>query len=190
MERTYIEDTTFEKIDYTERALVSATYESCHFVNCNFSNTNLSGIQFSECVFTGCNLSMAKLGKTAFRDVTFKACKLLGLHFHDCDAFLFAVYFEHCILNVSSFYKVKLKKTIFKNTSLQEADFTEADLSEAVLDNCDLTNAVFDNSILEKADLRTAYNYSIDPARNSIKKAKFSVTGIAGLLDNYDIEIT
>jgi fluoroquinolone resistance protein len=58
-----------------------------------------------------------------------------------------------------------------------------------VFDNCDLSKASFDNTILEKADFRTAFNYSINPESNKIKKAKFSVSGIAGLLDKYDIHI-
>jgi len=33
-------------------------------------------------------------------------------------------------------------------------------------------------------------NYSIDPEKNKIKKARFSTAGIAGLLDKYDIEIS
>ena len=49
--------------------------------------------------------------------------------------------------------------------------------------------AKFENSILEKADLRTSRNYLIDPELNKIKKAKFSIHGIAGLLAKYDIEI-
>jgi len=38
-------------------------------------------------------------------------------------------------------------------------------------------------------DFRTSVNYSLDPERNRIKKARFSLSGIAGLLDKYDIEI-
>jgi fluoroquinolone resistance protein len=58
-----------------------------------------------------------------------------------------------------------------------------------VFDNCDLTRATFDRSVLEKADFRTSYNYSIDPENNKIKKAKFSLLGVSGLLDKYDIAI-
>ncbi len=79
--------------------------------------------------------------------------------------------------------------TLFKNSQLQGIDFTETDLTSAVFDNCDLSQAIFDLSILEKADFRTAYNYSINPENNRLKKAKFSVLGLSGLLDNYDIEI-
>jgi hypothetical protein len=52
-----------------------------------------------------------------------------------------------------------------------------------------MANATFENTILEKADLRTSYNYLIDPEINRIKKAKFSKEGIVGLLHRYDIEI-
>ena len=68
-------------------------------------------------------------------------------------------------------------------------DFSATDLSASNFANCDLSGAIFDNSILEKTDFRTAYNYSINPEINKIKKAKFSVSGIAGLLDKYDIVI-
>jgi uncharacterized protein YjbI with pentapeptide repeats len=72
---------------------------------------------------------------------------------------------------------------------LIETDFGECDLSEAVFDNCDLARAVFDNTILEKTDFRTAYNFSIDPEHNRVKKAKFSISGLQGLLLKYDIKI-
>jgi uncharacterized protein YjbI with pentapeptide repeats len=52
-----------------------------------------------------------------------------------------------------------------------------------------LRGAIFDHTILEKADLRTAYHYSIHPDINRIKKAKFSMANIIGLLDKYDIEV-
>jgi len=84
---------------------------------------------------------------------------------------------------------MKIKKLQFKNSSLQEVDFTEADASGALFDNCDLARAKFENTVLEKANFRTAFNYSINPELNKIKKAKFSLPGVIGLLDNYDIDI-
>ena len=72
---------------------------------------------------------------------------------------------------------------------MQEADFTEADLTGAAFENCNLQRVIFDNTNLEMVDLRTSFNYSIDPERNKLKKAKFSATGIMGLLDKYKIII-
>jgi uncharacterized protein YjbI with pentapeptide repeats len=76
---------------------------------------------------------------------------------------------------------------VFKNCSLQEADFTNCNLSSSVFDNCNLEKATFENTILDKADFRTAYHYTINPELNSIKKAKFSLIGVVGLLSKYDI---
>jgi uncharacterized protein YjbI with pentapeptide repeats len=114
---------------------------------------------------------------------------MLGMHFDHCNKFGLEFSFENCKLNHSSFYQTKIKKTAFKNSELKEVDFTDCDISVSVFNNCDLLNAKFENAILEKADLRTAYNYSIDPNANRIKKAKFSLNGIPGLLNGYDIEI-
>lgn len=72
---------------------------------------------------------------------------------------------------------------------MHEVDFTQSDLTEVVFDNCDLAGARFENTIIEKADLRTSFNYSIDPELNYIKKAKFSLTGLPGLLEKYGIEV-
>lgn len=84
---------------------------------------------------------------------------------------------------------MSLKNTNFKDCRLHEVDFGECNLSGSVFDNCDLMKATFEHTILEKADFWTAYNYSIDPDSNRVKEAKFSVTGIVGLLDKYEIEV-
>jgi uncharacterized protein YjbI with pentapeptide repeats len=179
----------FDKTDFTKDTLPTGDYEGCGFINCNFSNADLSDTHFIDCEFTGCNMSLVKVSKTEFRDTQFKDCKLLGIHFYNGNNFLFSADFDNCILNLSSFFKMNLKKMQFKNSTLQEVDFTEADLSNALFQNCDLTRATFENTILEKADLRKSFNYSIDPELNRLKKAKFSMPAVIGLLDKYDIQV-
>ena len=179
MEQVYTADKTFDRIDFTKTPLAKGEYENCVFKSCDFSNSDLSEYKFTDCEFAGCNLSMAKLTKTAFRDTKFKDCKLLGLPFNDCAEFGLSFAFDNCILNHTSFEKLKIKMTLFKDSQFQETDFTE----------CDLTSSVFDKSNLEKTDFRTSYNYSIDPERNRIKKARFTLPGVMGLLDKYDIDI-
>jgi fluoroquinolone resistance protein len=197
MKQVFIEEKTFDKIDFTQNPFSKGEYEYCNFVNCNFSHSDLSDIKFLECEFLGCNLSLVNLDRTALKEIKFKDCKMLGLNFGGCNEFGFVVNFDTCILNHSSFsditspmkQRVRLKQTVFKNSQLHEVDFTECDLSSSVFDNCDLTRTIFEYTILEKADFRNSFNYSIDPELNRIKKAKFSQSGIAGLLDKYDIEI-
>jgi fluoroquinolone resistance protein len=189
-DRHYITGEIFNGANFKATDLLLGDYENCTFQNSDFANADLSGIGFIDCRFSSCNLSTIKLGQTAFRDVVFKDCKMVGLHFEHCNDFLFAAGFQNCVLNFSSFYKLKLKKTIFKDCNLQEVDFTEADLSSSIFDYCDLNKAIFDNTVLEKTDFRTAYHYIIDPQSNKLKKAKFSKDGLDGLLHKFDIIIT
>ena len=181
----YITDKTFDH----NATLTKGEYEGCTFNNGDFSQNDLSGYKFTDCTFRGCHLSLAKLERTSFRDVKFIDCKMLGLRFDTCYEFGLSFSFDGCQLNHSSFFKTKIKKTVFKNSQLQETDFSEADLTSAVFDKCDLERAIFDQTILEKSDFRTSYHYSIDPDTNRMKKSRFSVIGLAGLLEKYDIEV-
>ena len=183
------ENILFERVDYTVDNLPRGEYENCRFVNCNFHNGDISHITFRECTFDSCDFSLAKMKNTALNDIHFIGCKLLGVQFEECNPFLLSLDFENCVLKLAVFYKLKLKKTRFKNCNLQETDFTEADLTAAVFDNCDMQRIIFQKSILEKADFRSSYNYSIDPEQNRITKARFSRMGVVGLLDKYRIEI-
>jgi uncharacterized protein YjbI with pentapeptide repeats len=82
-----------------------------------------------------------------------------------------------------------MPKTNFIACSMKETGFINTQLSNAIFDNCNLDNAIFNDSQLAGADFRSAYNYKIDPEYNPMKKAKFSVQGIVGLLEKYDIKI-
>jgi fluoroquinolone resistance protein len=185
----YFTDQTFENLSPTAINFSGAEYDHCVFKNCDFSAVNLSSFVFTDCIFMACNLSMAKLTKAAFRGVKFIDCKLLGLSFSVINTIGFSVYFENCVLNHSSFYQIKTKKTVFKQVSLVEVDFTEADVSESVFDDCNLLGAIFEQSTLEKVDFRTAYNYIINPQLNSLKGAKFKLYGLPGLLTAHKIII-
>jgi uncharacterized protein YjbI with pentapeptide repeats len=113
----------------------------------------------------------------------------MGLHFEDCHPFLFEVEFKTCILDFSSFNLMKIKNINFENSSLVDVDFTSTDLNSAVFKNCNLSKSLFNQTNLEKADFSSAYNYSIDPEINNLKKAKFSLPGVLGLLDKHQIKI-
>jgi len=132
---------------------------------------------------------MSHIKQTVFNDISFVGCKMLGLRFDLCNDFLLSFRFKGCTLDLSSFYGLVLKKTIFENCKLLEVDFVETDLTASTFDGCDLQRAIFDRSILERADFRAAYNFNIDPERNKVRKAKFSRDGVVGLLGKYDIVV-
>jgi uncharacterized protein YjbI with pentapeptide repeats len=189
MNKVYKDDKEFTGINFFLEGINIKEYENCIFENCIFSKTDLTDINFIECEFKNCDFSLAKVTNTAFIDVEFKGSKLLGVHFEDCNKFVISADFEGCKLNLSSFYKLNLRNIKFKDSNLQEVDFTGANLTGILFDNCNLLRAIFVSSILEKADFRTAYNYSINPESNRLSKAKFSMSGILGLLDKYNIEV-
>jgi uncharacterized protein YjbI with pentapeptide repeats len=185
----FIENKLFEKENLSDQGLPSGEYVACEFRFCDFSNSSLAGSKFDSCTFFECNLSLVKLSGTSFQDVSFTNCKLLGLHFEECNPFGLTFTFTSCQLNHSSFYQLKMKNQIFSKCHLEEVDFTESDLMEASFDECILLGARFENTNLIKADFRTAQHYSIDPTINRIKKAKFSLSGIPGLLAKFDVVI-
>ena len=189
MDQDYLSDTTFDGTTIKTHRFARGVYESCRFTGCDMTGQDFSGCTFIDCEFTDCNLSLVPLNATIFRDVAFSKNKMLGLHFENCDRFGLSVSFSHCLLDHSSFYQAVLKKTVFRDTRLVEVDFSGGDLSGAVFDDCDLSGATFSRTNLEKADLRSASGYTIDPETNSLKKAKFSLSGIPGLLCKYDLTI-
>ncbi|WP_335966423.1 pentapeptide repeat-containing protein [Galbibacter sp. PAP.153] len=182
-------DNEYKGQNFQQAALEKGEYDNCPFYNCNFKQSDITNVSFTECSFHDCDFSMANIKNSAFKEVHFYNCKLMGLHFDTCNPFLLSFNFEDCILNFSSFYKLKLKKMLFKKCSMEQVDFTETDLTECVLDNCNLENAIFHNTVLRAADLSTSYNMTIDPEINQLQKAKFSTKGALSLLKKYNIKI-
>jgi len=189
METEIIENKTFTKVTAEAITDKKQVFENCKFLNCDFSYADFYAIVFADCYFEDCNLSLVKLPGTGLQNVQFKNCKLSGADFSKSLDFLFEINFTNCILDNAIFYKKKNKKAKFEDCSLIETDFTEADLTDVKFINCNLNRAFFDRTILKNADLRTSYNYTIDPDNNNIKKARFSVHGVAGLLSKYDVKI-
>ena len=182
-------DQEYGNINFRETPLVHGEYENCDFINCDFSEADLRGFIFIECRFSKCNLTNAKLSGISFREVRFRDCKMVGLRFEECLPFLVPPEFQNCTLKLSSFVEMKLPKIRFLNCDLQEVDFSGADLTGAGFIHSDLNGAVFDNTILEKSDLSSAFHYTIDPGKNRIRKAVFSIDGLPGLLEKYGIVI-
>ena len=182
-------DKTFEKIILLNNRIEGREFDGCHFKNCDFSGTAFIDCTFSDCEFIDCNLSMAKLTSSSLKTVDFQLSKLMGIRFDECMDFLFSVSFSDCMLDYSWFTNKKMPKTNFRNCSIKEVNFGNADLTKASFDGSNLSGSVFDQTKLNEANFMNAINYQINPERNSVKKAVFSVDGIAGLLSQYDIKI-
>jgi len=182
------EDQTFKRLDYPEICKASE-YFNCTFKMCNFAEYDISHLIFIECTFDECNMRLLKVANTTFKEVLFRKSNLMGINFFECNKFMLSFSFEKCDLRLASFNRLPLKKITISESLLKEVDFTEADLSGAYLFKCDLEKAIFDHTLLKKADLSTSENYSIDPEINTLKGTRFSLSGVPGLLDKYNIII-
>ncbi len=189
MELPFNESNTYRNLTCSDMKTTNREFEDVSFIGCDFTKAIFLSCKFIDCIFLNCNLSMSKLSDCQLNDVSFKECKLLGLNFSDCISLPFILKFDSCILDYCSFTKKKLLKTSFINSSIKNVDFTECDLTKSIFSGSDLLNAIFFKSILKEVDFVSASNYVIDPELNSIKKAKFSLDGVYGLLNKYDIRI-
>lgn len=189
MEQLIYDDHTFDNQNFAGQTVKGREFQSCVFKNCDFTEANFGDDKLLDCTFQDCNLSMLKLKGSTLNNVEFLRCKILAVTFYECQDFLFSVYFNECTLDYSSFMRKKMLKTTFIKSSLKEVNFTQANLSGSVFHDSDLLGAVFNETDLSSANFESAYNYSIDPELNNIRKASFTLTGIPGLLDKYQIRI-
>jgi len=182
-------DKSFSGLVWAGRQMKDEVFENCTFENCDFSDAVFSFCKFVDSVFINCNLTMVKFTGCLMNDIRFDNCKLLGINFGDCIDSLFTVNFNFCLLDYCTFVKKKMMKTTFHSSSAKNVDFTECDLTKSSFSNCDLLNSVFHKTVLKEVDFNSATNYIIDPEMNNIRKARFSIVGVAGLLTKYDITI-
>lgn len=185
----FYQDREFDAGDIGVEVLAGTEFESCTFRGCAWADADLRKARFTECLFQGCDLSNAKVDGTSFRTVRFTDCKLLGVQFEACNSFLLVLAFERCRLDYASFRNLVLKGAAFISCQMHESDFSGADLSEATFSGADMAGAVFDGTRLEGADLRDVRNLVLDPQRNRLRGARFSLDGLPGLLERHGIMV-
>ena len=182
-------NTTFEKTIFTNKRIEGREFDSCIFKNCDFSGSAFVGCIFSDCEFVDCNLALSKFTSSSLKTVHFELSKVMGIRFDECEDFLFDVSFIGCMVDYSWFTNKKMHKAKFINSSLKDVNFSNADLTKATFDGSNLAGTLFSATKLVEANFSNAVNYQINPEQNMVKKAMFSVDGLAGLLTEYDIKI-
>jgi len=186
---TCLENQAIESENFAKKTLQSQVFISCSFDRCDFSESLLRNTQFCSCVFINCNLSLPKLDGCRFQDVRFVDCKIVGAEFFKCEKTFFFPKFERCLLHYCNFSDLNMKKISFNGSRLRECIFTNTNLDSADFTDVDLSGTVFHSCNLSTADFTSAVRYDIDPQKNKIKKAKFSLPEVIGLLRGFDIKI-
>jgi uncharacterized protein YjbI with pentapeptide repeats len=123
------------------------------------------------------------------QDVRFLDCKIVGAEFFKCEKFFFSANFENCMIQCCNFSDLNMKKANFSGSKIKECYFMNTCLNGANFSGAELLGTTFHNCDLCKADFSRTTQYSIDPGTNKIKKAKFSLPEVVGLLHGLDITI-
>lgn len=165
-------------------------FEQCTFRKLKAPEAVLSGSTFVNCRFEECDLSKIELKKTKLNDVFFVKTRLMHVDFSLCDPFALQLDFLECQLDYTVFLNRKLKKTRFVECSMKEAHFLQCDLAGALFKECNLELAKFSENNLTQADFATSYNLRMNLDDNKVKKARFSLHTLPGLLVQYDLVIT
>ncbi|MFD2569483.1 pentapeptide repeat-containing protein [Spirosoma soli] len=164
-------------------------FEQCTFKKLDLSRAVLAKANLINCRFEDSKLTQVDLTQAKLNDVKFINCQLPQVDFSVCNSFGFGVAFDGCQLDYAVFLNLKLKKTSFIDCSMKEVHFVACDLTGSGFKNCNLELAKFDNNNLSQVDFSTSYHVSLDPAENKVKKARFSVHNLPGLLTKYDLVI-
>lgn len=152
--------------------------ENCTFIDCTFENCSMSGVVFS---FT--RMRDSRLVGSAFRSMAWGGLQgrsALGQPFTST---------QNCIFQYNDFSAMALAGFDFSACSFMECNFDECGLQNASFHGTPLAQSRFTRCDLTGADFRGAAGYSIDPAENKLKGARFSFPDVVTLLDSTGIQI-
>ena len=184
-------DQIFDKVHIESGQILNGKFTDCLFSQCSFETVILNNCRFSNCIFQDCNLNLVQLPGSSFPATHFQKSKLMGIDWTQAAwskaGFESLVGFQECVISHSTFIGLELKSIQITNCIANEVDFRDADLSNADFTGTDLARSIFGNTNLTEADLSQARNYMVDPSKNVLKHAKFSMPEAIALLYSMDI---
>lgn len=123
---------------------------------------------------------------TFFSASKFEKSRVIGVDWTQADwssaGLRLPISFEGASIDHSTFIGLTLPAVQIKDCSVKNVDFRETDLSRAILQGSDFSESLFLNTDLMKADLRGAINYQINPGKNILAGARFSLPEAMSLL--------
>jgi len=192
--QTQYDDEQFIEVNLERTRVVSSEFHDCIFTDCAFVESILEDCVFINCTFRRCDLSLIQVPGGRFAGTRFEECKMIGINWTQADwsgtRLSSPISFSKSILNHSTFIGLNLSKMQMKGCTAVNVDFREANLTLADFANSDLSDSLFTSTNLTKADFRGTRNYRINPAENTITRARFSLPEAMSLLYSMDIDLT
>lgn len=186
--REYYIQETFFNVSLADEAVESIEFEECGFNGCSFISCKFLRCKFINCKFYDCITSAINSVDSIISDISFDRCKVIGWDWTKASQ-LHGLSFTGCQLNYSNFAALKLSGIKMISCDAKEVNFNGTDLRDGIFTGTDLERSIFHKTNLTKADLRGAFNYTIDARNNTLKKTRFSLPDALSLLNSLDIII-
>jgi fluoroquinolone resistance protein len=179
----------FKNINSDRGLVAQAEFQNCTFSQCDFSRSTFDGCRFYDCTFQSCDLSLMNPKDSSYRHSTLENCKLVGVDWAKASEG-FSADFDNCIISLSNFFGMNLKKRRIVNCVAHEVDFSGSNMTGCDCRMTDFLNSTFSKTNLTKADFSKAKNYAIDYRINILTQAKFSLPEAVALLELLEIVVT
>jgi fluoroquinolone resistance protein len=182
------EDRDFDKLDLSQARISNTDFQSCIFNHCDFSRSIFSECRFDDCTFQAGDFSLVKFKDSHLRNSSFIGSKLVGIDWTEMSR-TFSVDFRDCVMNLSNFSTMNLKKRKIVNCIAHEVSFAETNMTECDCTMTDFAGSIFSKTNLTKANFDNARNYAIDVRNNTVKKLKLSLPEALILFETLEIVI-
>ena len=183
----------FKQLSAANERIINTEFFDCIFIDCLFNEATFKQCHFQNCEFKRCDLSLVHWTGSTFQNGRFQQTKLIGV---DWSRLAWSKYikesplhFDSCILDYGTFIGLNLHKQKMVDCSIKDVDFSDADLTKATFERSDLTRTQFRNTNITKANFQQARNYDINPQRNKVSQAQFSMPEAIALLHSLDIKL-
>ncbi len=168
-------------------------YTDCTFTHCRWQDLRVENGSFVNCRFVGCQWSNVVFSFSQMRDGRFENCAFRGIAWGGLQGKsalakpLAAV--KNCMFQYNDFSGMALPEFDFASCEFRDCRFDSCRLTGADFHGVRLGESQFTRCALDKADFRDAQGYCIDPANNTLRKARFSFPDVVRLLDFTGIQI-
>lgn len=190
--RDSYEGAVFDGLEAEDEVAAGVEFENCRFRHCRFPTMTFRSCAFVHCQFEACDLGLVKVPGSRFTEAQFTDCKLIGVDWCEASALTgltTSMSFLRCVISYGFFVKLDLTGARIEECEAKEVDFSGATLRRASLVHSDLEGAKFVECDMREADLTGAHGYVIDPTRNKVKKARFSLPDAVGLLTVFGVVV-
>lgn len=188
---THYVDQAFKEVRLERAKIVSSEFHDCVFFRSSFVESAFRRCRFVDCMFTECDLSLMRVPESRFTSTRWESCRMIGVNWAEADwpkaGLAGPIGFFKSAISHSTFLGLALPGMKIKDCVAMDVDFREADLSGADFGGTDLSQSLFGHTDLSEADLSRARNYHIDPSKNALRQARFSLPEAMSLLHSMDI---